>query len=111
MAHTESYGQTAARTEPYGAPQQTSSAYDESVPYKRLIRKRRNSTSAQLSCNAPVAANQQRSVRSSLRNVVPPYSSSVHVADVDLPEQSLTVFGIEDGPPPSIYFFEIFFPN
>uniref|UniRef100_A0A0M3HWB1 L2 n=1 Tax=Ascaris lumbricoides TaxID=6252 RepID=A0A0M3HWB1_ASCLU len=47
---------------------------DGGVPYTRLIRKRRNTSYVE---------------------------SSSHIADVDLPEQTLTVFGIEDGPPPT----------
>uniref|UniRef100_A0A0R3RJG2 ZP domain-containing protein n=1 Tax=Elaeophora elaphi TaxID=1147741 RepID=A0A0R3RJG2_9BILA len=70
--HTEEYGQLAA--------QETTALDEEGIAYKRLIRRKRNSTNQQFS---PTLKNM---LRSKLRRI----------ANVDLPEQCITVFDLED---------------
>ncbi|KAL3994106.1 Zona pellucida-like domain family protein [Acanthocheilonema viteae] len=69
--HTEEYGQLVAR--------ETTTFYEEAMAYKRLIRKKRNSTGQHFS--------------STSANILRP---KLRIANVDLPEQCIMVFDLED---------------
>uniref|UniRef100_A0A915PNF5 ZP domain-containing protein n=1 Tax=Setaria digitata TaxID=48799 RepID=A0A915PNF5_9BILA len=76
VSHKEEYSQTLLDS--YGPVQETTTFYEEEFAYKRLIRRRRNSTK---------------------RSPFTTIATSLHVVDVDLPEQRLMVFDIEDDHP------------
>ncbi|CAG9530685.1 unnamed protein product [Cercopithifilaria johnstoni] len=69
--HAEEYGQSIA--------QETTSLYEEGIAYRRLIRRKRNSTNQHFSSTSTSL------LRPTLR-----------VANVDLPEQCIIVFDLED---------------
>ncbi|VDO41565.1 unnamed protein product [Brugia timori] len=72
---------TPSNAEEYGhlPPRETTAIYEEGIAYKRLIRRKRNSTNQYFSSNATTI------LRPKLR-----------IANVDLPEQCITVFDLDD---------------